>query len=348
MTRSQGRSYVLNRSMLLVIVAVLLGQGFPQRVQPKAADVEKNRRAAVETRNVAFAFENGRNGQERNDREAARLYRLAADRGDTVSMGRLAQMYADGRGVASKSNAEASAWWRTAAKLGDARAQYSLALFHYSGQSDVKSGHLSKAVELMKLSAEQGFVKAQFNFGLMHERGVPGADLKPNVELAVKWYLASANQGYPPAQYNLGLMLRQGRGVPQSDREATNWLTKAAEQGHAHARHKLTHVEVSRLRGRVENSERALRLAVQGMFRSLKGTFLVICVLCGVSVAFKVSVEGLYIHLTPPDISPVFLHFLHWQRPTAPMRQHLRHPQRWRRRLLLSTPRPLAKLVVVL
>jgi TPR repeat protein len=44
-----------------------------------------------------------------------------------------------------------------------------------------------------------------------------------------------AEQGNPDAQFRLGLMYREGKGVPQDDKQATAWLIKAAEQGQVEA-----------------------------------------------------------------------------------------------------------------
>ncbi|HJL65723.1 MAG TPA: tetratricopeptide repeat protein, partial [Arenicellales bacterium] len=48
-----------------------------------------------------------------------------------------------------------------------------------------------------------------------------------------------AEQGDADAQYNLGVMYEKGRGVPQDDKIALKWFTLAAEQGFARAQHNL-------------------------------------------------------------------------------------------------------------
>ena len=45
--------------------------------------------------------------------------------------------------------------------------------------------------------------------------------------------------GICKAQNNLGVMYRHGEGVPQDDKEAVKWYTKAAEQGEAKAQNNL-------------------------------------------------------------------------------------------------------------
>ncbi len=48
-----------------------------------------------------------------------------------------------------------------------------------------------------------------------------------------------AAQGDAHAQFNLGVMYDKGRGVSQDYAEAVKWYRKAAEQGHASAQHNL-------------------------------------------------------------------------------------------------------------
>ena len=48
-----------------------------------------------------------------------------------------------------------------------------------------------------------------------------------------------ANQGDKEAQYNLGYCYEYGEGVGKDLREAVNWYTKAANQGHEYAKGKV-------------------------------------------------------------------------------------------------------------
>jgi TPR repeat protein len=53
---------------------------------------------------------------------------------------------------------------------------------------------------------------------------------------AVKWYRKAAEQGYVDAQYNLGLMYEDGDGVAEDDIFAYMWWNLAAAQGHEKAK----------------------------------------------------------------------------------------------------------------
>ena len=52
-------------------------------------------------------------------------------------------------------------------------------------------------------------------------------------------YTKAAEQGYAQAQYNMGVLSATGRGVTQSDVEATRWYSMAADQGYEMARENM-------------------------------------------------------------------------------------------------------------
>jgi len=56
---------------------------------------------------------------------------------------------------------------------------------------------------------------------------------------AVNWYTKAAQQGHAEAQSNLGFMYSNGRGVTRDYKQAVNWYTKAAEQGDTVAQYNL-------------------------------------------------------------------------------------------------------------
>ena len=92
------------------------------------------------------------------------------------------------------------------------------------------------AYKLILPLAEQGDAQAQYNLGVMYDkgRGVP-QDYKE----AVKWYRLAAEQGVREAQYNLGNKYSKGQGVPQDYKEAVKWYRLSAEQGIAKAQYNL-------------------------------------------------------------------------------------------------------------
>jgi TPR repeat protein len=101
------------------------------------------------------------------------------------------------------------------------------------GLAAVRRGDFATAMREWRPLAEAGNADAQFNLGLMYDKGegVPEDDAE-----AVKWYRLAAAQGQAFAQYNLGLMYANGNGVPEGVPEdfvqAYAWHNLAAAQGH--------------------------------------------------------------------------------------------------------------------
>ena len=104
------------------------------------------------------------------------------------------------------------------------------------GLDAAQRGDYTTALKEWTSLAEQGDAKAQFNLGIMYERG---QGVLQDYKTAVKWYALSSEQGDALAQYNLGVMYENGRGVPQDHKAAFKWYTLSAEQGYAKAQYNL-------------------------------------------------------------------------------------------------------------
>jgi TPR repeat protein len=104
------------------------------------------------------------------------------------------------------------------------------------GLTAADKGDFTTALREWTPLAEKGDADAQFNLGLMYEkgRGVP-----QDYKAALKWYRLAAKQGLAVAQYNLGVMYKDGKGVPQDYKTAAKWWRLAAEQGNASAQNNL-------------------------------------------------------------------------------------------------------------
>jgi len=93
-----------------------------------------------------------------------------------------------------------------------------------------------KAAECFRRAAEQGHVNAQYNIGIMYERG---NGVKQDYKEALKWYHKAAEQGKAEAQHNIGIMYADGQGVPQDNKKAVKWLRMAVKQGFEPSKRKL-------------------------------------------------------------------------------------------------------------
>ena len=69
-----------------------------------------------------------------------------------------------------------------------------------------------------------------------------------NCKKAFEWYEEAAKQGRADAQYNLGLMYERGQGVDQDDSMAMRWYAKAAAQGHEQAQGRIAAILARRRR----------------------------------------------------------------------------------------------------
>lgn len=79
----------------------------------------------------------------------------------------------------------------------------------------------------LRAKAEAGEAPFQAYFGYLYLNGSAG--LPQDYEAAFKWYRKAAEQGYVAAQYNLGILYDEGLGVAQSHEAGYFWLTLAAK-----------------------------------------------------------------------------------------------------------------------
>jgi len=120
------------------------------------------------------------------------------------------------------------------AKKGFAQAQYNLGVMYEKGKGVKKN--LKKAKKWFQFAAEQGVVKAQYKLGLMYGKG---KGVAKDYSKAIKWWNLAADQGNGKAQINLGWMYEMGKGVPKDAQKAANWYQLASNQGLAKAQEKL-------------------------------------------------------------------------------------------------------------
>jgi TPR repeat protein len=96
------------------------------------------------------------------------------------------------------------------------------------GVAALQAGDLELAAKEFRTAAEAGDVEAQFNVGLMYERGM---GVSKNERESLVWYRKSAEQGNSNAQFNLGVMYENGLGTPVDFSQAHQWYSKASVQG---------------------------------------------------------------------------------------------------------------------
>ena len=72
-------------------------------------------------------------------------------------------------------------------------------------------GNYATALSELRPLAEQGDADAQYNLGLMYDKGY---GVPQDYGQARQWYEKAAAQGKTNAQYNLGVLYVNGHGVP--------------------------------------------------------------------------------------------------------------------------------------
>lgn len=186
---------------------------------------------------VGWHLEKGKDGLAQDDREAVRLYRLAADQDFAPAMAGLGAMYNMGRGGLAHNDQAAVRLYRPAAEHGNARAQNNLGAMYQSGRGGLAQDD-REAVRLYRLAADQGNAQAQNNLGFMYESGRGG--LARDDREAVRLYRLAADQGDAHGQNNLGTMHAAGRGGLRKDNaEAVRLYRLAARQGNLEGKQNL-------------------------------------------------------------------------------------------------------------
>ncbi len=147
----------------------------------------------------------------RDDGEAVRWYRLAADQGYDLAQAGLGLMYANGRSV-PQDDVEAHLWLNLAAMQG------------LSGLTGALIDGRSRHFDVTALDAVAERMTAdQLAEARRRTRDWTNAR-------RVRVYRLAADQGDATAQFDLGLLYERGRGVPQDYVEAHIWFNLAAAQ----------------------------------------------------------------------------------------------------------------------
>ena len=170
-----------------------------------------------------------------------------AERGNREAQAEMGHIFEKGLFGRKQDIKQAIAWYRRAAtnvfytvKSGDAARRIAV----YQGVFTYNLLRANLEVDFRNLEPGMkvvipGHPGAQFNLGVLHERGkgVPKSDKK-----AAEWYLKAARQEHPESQFSLAVMYEKGQGVGKDLSEAAKWYQRAAELGFAAAQQNLGHM----------------------------------------------------------------------------------------------------------
>ena len=176
---------------------------------------------------------------EQDQVEAIRLFRLCADQGLPLGIGKLAEATMQGSGV-ERNPAEGVRLLKLAAEKKDGYSAFRLA--RIMGDDDSNWPDIPydpvEAITWFRIAAETGYPPAQHEYGRMmlpgHPRQIPGS-----FEEHFKWLVLAANGGDRDAQFDLAVYHRNGNGIPVDAAEADKWFKRAAASGHTEAQRVL-------------------------------------------------------------------------------------------------------------
>ncbi|MCX8500128.1 MAG: tetratricopeptide repeat protein, partial [Alphaproteobacteria bacterium] len=120
------------------------------------------------------------------------------------------------------------------AEAGEAAAQVTLGLSFVNGANGVAVNE-SKALQWLKLAAEQGDVRGLYNLCSLYAK----SRLLADPFLAFRACKKAADKGYPPAEYALAKFYERGQGVEADPKLRLKFLTAAAEHGLTTAQYDL-------------------------------------------------------------------------------------------------------------
>ncbi len=194
-------------------------------------------------------------------REAAKWYKIGAERNHGGAQYNLARLYELGIGV-EKNLTESIILYHKSAEQGNANAQSSLA-YHYRNGDGVakdydeainwfiksaKREDMSVGEYLLKYCsgncgvdwfvkvAERGFVEAQCKLGFMYERG---DEVEQSYEKAMFWYQKAVENGSIEALVSIGSLYERIDNADFPAEEAAGWFLKAAIKNNDEAKCKL-------------------------------------------------------------------------------------------------------------
>ncbi len=121
--------------------------------------------------------------------EAAKWYRLSAERGFAPAQYRIANFYEKGTGV-ERDVEKAMTWYQKAAEQGNASAMHNLAVLYAMGSDGVSD--YDSAGDWFTRAADLGVKDSQFNLAILHARGT---GVEQNLEDSYKWFAIAAKSG---------------------------------------------------------------------------------------------------------------------------------------------------------
>ena len=191
-----------------------------------------------------------------DDREAARMFGLAAEHGHAEAQYQIGMLYAYGQGV-PRDPSMAVKWLEKSCEGGYQQAMVDFANMSFEGQmvpkdyakaakwfqvaADRCSGYYFERDEKMALkyfrdAGEMGEVNSQYCLGCFYYEG---RGTEKDVDEAAMWFDQAADQGHPAAKSFLGMFKITGTGCEQDVQEGLRLLNESADTGYYEAQYYL-------------------------------------------------------------------------------------------------------------
>lgn len=183
---------------------------------------------AEEAYNAAIALE-GAAPQQRNPREAFRLFKLAADGGHPEAIFKLGKYHFYGYGTA-KNEAEALRYLSIAAEKNGEAAVLCGRLYEY-GKTIPRDK--TKAVDYYWKAADLNNREAYFRLAAKYEKGV---DVQRDSLEGKRLFALATRDGTPEAIYQGAIYMISGCGLKIDMKTSYAWLSRAEELGHLQAK----------------------------------------------------------------------------------------------------------------
>lgn len=158
----------------------------------------------------------------RNDREAARMFRRAAELGNGHGKFMIGWMLRAGRGV-PQDHAAAAKFLTEAADLGSPEAMNELGYLNANGLGVPKDD--TRASALFRKAAELGNRIAMYNLAINLREGL---GVPRDQREAARWFEAAALKGHQGAAFQMGRIYERGEGLDKNPAKAAEWFRIAA------------------------------------------------------------------------------------------------------------------------
>ncbi len=215
----------------------ILGARYSRKVKPdEGSAIFQDLKALADKNDAQATYELGlchylSFGVEFNVKEAARLFRSAAERKHGDAINALGVCYMEGRGV-DYSPEKAVKMFKLGASFKNPVCVYNLGLTYFNGLYEDDETAVDRGIKLIRQAAQLGLTDAINELGRICSQG--GLDGEPE-DRAVKYFIEAAKRGSGEGLFNLGIAHTQGDGVPKDMTKAFDCFRRAYDAGFVRA-----------------------------------------------------------------------------------------------------------------